>query len=34
MSQGIEIRRDGAVVSAAFDRPEKKNAITSTMYER
>jgi len=33
MSAGIEIRRDGAVVSAAFDRPEKKNAITSAMYE-
>ena len=33
MSAGIEIRRDGAVVSAAFARPEKKNAITSAMYE-
>jgi enoyl-CoA hydratase/carnithine racemase len=33
MSAGIEIRRDGAVVSAAFDRPEKKNAVTSAMYE-
>jgi enoyl-CoA hydratase/carnithine racemase len=33
MSPGIEIRRDGAVVSAAFDRPEEKNGITSAMYE-
>jgi enoyl-CoA hydratase/carnithine racemase len=33
MTHGIEVRRDGAVVSAAFDRPEKKNAITSAMYE-
>jgi enoyl-CoA hydratase/carnithine racemase len=33
MSVGIEVRREGAVVVAAFDRPEKKNAITSAMYE-
>jgi enoyl-CoA hydratase/carnithine racemase len=33
MTDGIEVRRDGAVVSATFDRPEKKNAITSAMYE-
>jgi enoyl-CoA hydratase/carnithine racemase len=33
MTHGIEVRRDGAVLSAAFDRPEKKNAITSAMYE-
>jgi enoyl-CoA hydratase/carnithine racemase len=33
MTHGIEVRRDGVVVSAAFDRPEKKNAITSAMYE-
>jgi enoyl-CoA hydratase/carnithine racemase len=33
MTHGIEVRRDGGVLSAAFDRPEKKNAITSAMYE-
>ena len=33
MTQGIEVRRDGAVMAAAFNRPEKKNAITSAMYE-
>ena len=33
MSVGIEVRREGAVVVVAFDRPEKKNAITSAMYE-
>src|SRR5271165_7593551 len=33
MSTGIEVRREGAVVSAAFDRANKKNAITSAMYE-
>jgi enoyl-CoA hydratase/carnithine racemase len=33
MRVGIEVRREGAVVAAAFDRPEKKNAITSAMYE-
>jgi enoyl-CoA hydratase/carnithine racemase len=29
----IEIAREGAVLSAAFARPEKKNAITGAMYE-
>jgi enoyl-CoA hydratase/carnithine racemase len=29
----IEIARDGAVMSAAFARPQKKNAITGAMYE-
>ena len=29
----IEIAREGAVLSAAFARPEKKNAITRAMYE-
>lgn len=33
MTQGIEVTRDGAVMAAAFNRPEKKNAITSAMYE-
>jgi enoyl-CoA hydratase/carnithine racemase len=33
MSDGIEVSRDGAVMAAAFARPEKKNAITSAMYE-
>jgi enoyl-CoA hydratase/carnithine racemase len=33
MSKGIEVRREGAVLAAAFDRPDKKNAITSAMYE-
>jgi len=33
MTQGIEVRHDGAVMAAAFNRPEKKNAITSAMYE-
>jgi enoyl-CoA hydratase/carnithine racemase len=33
MTSGIEIARQGAVLSAAFARPEKKNAITSAMYE-
>lgn len=32
MSSGIEITREGAVLSAAFDRAEKKNAITNAMY--
>jgi enoyl-CoA hydratase/carnithine racemase len=31
--RGIEVKREGAVLAAAFDRPEKKNAITSAMYE-
>src|SRR6185437_8641555 len=29
----IEIAREGAVLSAAFARPEKKNAITGAMYD-
>ena len=33
MTQDIEISRQGPVLSAAFARPEKKNAITSAMYE-
>src|SRR5271166_5941951 len=33
MSDGIDVSRDGAVMAAAFARPEKKNAITSAMYE-
>lgn len=33
MSHGIEVVRHGAVLSVAFDRPEKKNALTGGMYE-
>ena len=33
MTQDIELSRDGAVMSAAFARPQKKNAITGAMYE-
>jgi enoyl-CoA hydratase/carnithine racemase len=33
MTDEIEIAREGAVVSAALARPQKKNAITSAMYE-
>ena len=33
MSNGIDIARNGAVMTVAFSRPEKKNAITSAMYE-
>jgi len=33
MTDDIEIARQGAVLSAAFARPEKKNAITGAMYE-
>lgn len=29
----IEVAREGAVMSAAFARPQKKNAITGAMYE-
>ena len=29
----IEVTREGAVMSTAFARPQKKNAITGTMYE-
>src|SRR3954453_8584493 len=32
-TQDIEIAREGAVISAAFARPQKKNAITGAMYE-
>jgi enoyl-CoA hydratase/carnithine racemase len=33
MTQDIEVARQGAVMSAAFARPQKKNAITGAMYE-
>ena len=33
MTKDIEVSRDGAVMSAAFARPQKKNAITGAMYE-
>jgi enoyl-CoA hydratase/carnithine racemase len=33
MIDEIEVARDGAVLSAAFARPQKKNAITGAMYE-
>jgi enoyl-CoA hydratase/carnithine racemase len=33
MTEDIEVVREGAVMSAAFARPQKKNAITSAMYE-
>jgi enoyl-CoA hydratase/carnithine racemase len=33
MTDGIETTREGAVLSAAFARPEKKNAITNAMYQ-
>ena len=33
MTEDIELSRDGAVMSAAFARPQKKNAITGAMYE-
>jgi enoyl-CoA hydratase/carnithine racemase len=33
MIDEIEVARDGAVMSAAFARPQKKNAITGAMYE-
>ena len=29
----IEVTREGAILSAAFARPQKKNAITGAMYE-
>jgi len=29
----IEVAREGAVMSAAFARPQKKNAITGLMYQ-
>ena len=33
MTAGIDVRREGPVLIAAFARPEKKNAITGAMYE-
>ena len=33
ITKDIEIAREGAVMSAAFSRPQKKNAITGAMYE-
>jgi enoyl-CoA hydratase/carnithine racemase len=32
-TKDIEISREGAVMSAAFARPQKKNAITGAMYD-
>ena len=34
MSGFIEVRREGAVSLVTLARPEKKNALTSAMYER
>ena len=33
MTKDIEVGREGAVMTAAFARPQKKNAITGAMYE-
>ena len=33
MTKDIEVARHGAVMSAAFARPQKKNAITGAMYD-
>ena len=33
LTRDIEVAREGAVLSAAFARPQKKNAITGAMYE-
>ena len=33
MTQDVEVGREGAVMWAAFARPQKKNAITGAMYE-
>jgi enoyl-CoA hydratase/carnithine racemase len=33
MTQGIAVERHGAVLSVAFDRADKRNAITGAMYE-
>jgi enoyl-CoA hydratase/carnithine racemase len=33
MTHDIEVAREGAVLSAAFARPQKKNAITGAMYD-
>jgi enoyl-CoA hydratase/carnithine racemase len=32
MAEYVKIERDGAVLCLTFDRPEKKNALTGTMY--
>ncbi len=34
MSELVEVRREGAVSLVTLARPEKKNALTSAMYER
>lgn len=34
LTKDIEVAREGAVMSAAFARPQKKNAITGAMYEK
>jgi enoyl-CoA hydratase/carnithine racemase len=34
MTEDVEVAREGAVLSAAFARPQKKNAITGAMYEK
>ena len=33
MTKDIEVGREGAVMWAAFARPQKKNAITGAMYD-
>jgi enoyl-CoA hydratase/carnithine racemase len=33
MTEHVEMRREGAVLSLVLARPEKKNALTSAMYE-
>jgi enoyl-CoA hydratase/carnithine racemase len=33
ISKDIEVARQGAIMTAAFARPQKKNAITGAMYE-
>ncbi len=33
MADEIDVRRDGPLLAIRFNRPEKKNAITSAMYE-
>ncbi|HEY6734196.1 MAG TPA: hypothetical protein VI256_10430 [Roseiarcus sp.] len=33
LTKDIEVSREGAVMSAAFARSQKKNAITGAMYE-
>jgi enoyl-CoA hydratase/carnithine racemase len=34
MSEFVQVRREGAVLRVTLARPEKKNALTSAMYER